>query len=210
MEPQWSHSLRQSQLQNACLSFAQCLYIATQGPEGAHLSQVQFRGFTEEGVVVYVDLRSRLGRDLSGTSGCEVMWSFPLTNEVYKFTFPQVQIVQEGLIYETAWASLRPREKAGYVSLPPDTYADELPVFSHDLDSFTPQTQTVASPNFALLLVAPVLVDHTRYIDKAAIGNTRKNYESLMQPEIQPQRWEHRLQGEVWVTRRLNAPHPGP
>lgn len=208
MEPQWSRSLRQSQQQNACLAFAQCIYIATQG---GHLSQVLFRGFTQEGaVMLFVDQRSRLGRELSSNSGCEVMWSFPLTNEVYTFPHPQVQIQREGSLVETAWASLKPREKTGYVSLPPDTYADEVSAFSHDLDSFAPQTQATVSPNFTLLLISPVLVDHTRYIDKAAIGNTRKNYESVLQPEIQPQRWEHRLEGDVWVSRRLNAPHPCP
>lgn len=175
----------------------------------AHIYQMQFRGFSEEGAIVsYADLRGNLYRELS--ADCEVMWTFPLTNEVYKFRLPRVEVRREGEMVQTAWEGLKPREKAGYVSLPPDTYADESPALSHDLDSFTPQTQSSVSPNFALLLLYPQNVDHMRYIDKAAIGNTRKSFESLPQPEVQPQRWEHCLEGGNWVTRRLNAPHPCP
>lgn len=170
---------------------------------------MQFRGFAEDGAIVsYTDIRGNLYRDIC--TGCEVMWTFPLTNETYTLKVHTVEARREGEMVRNAWEGLKPREKAGYVSLPPDTYANASPGLSHDLDSFTPQSQSSISPNFVLLLLYPHNVDHMRYIDKAAIGNTRKSFESLPQPEVQPQRWEHCLEEGNWVTKRLNAPHPCP
>ena len=210
MEPQWSLSLHQSQQTNACLSLSQCLYLTTQSTAGPHLYQTLFRGFgPNRSIVCHMDRRSRVYRELKEDGRCEVLWSFPLTNEVYRFACPGVCILDEGMEVQTAWDSLKPREKTGYVSLPPDTYADSTPL-THDIDSFRPQSQDCVSSNFAIVRFEPRFVDHMRYIDKAAIGNTRKTYESLPQPEVQPQRWEHSLQGDVWTVRRVNAPHPCP
>ena len=214
MEGEWTQVLRKSWRANECLAIAQCVYVATvhDGQPFNHPST--FRSFSPDtGLTCFLDTRSLLYSHLTTSGRCALLWSLPLTNEIYRFPSPTIELIQQSddLRMVSAWNSLKNREKQGYVGLPPDSFADESPdPLSHDINFFVPQGQDTISPYFSVVVFHPIEVDHTRYIDKTAIGNTRKTFESLPQMEVQPQRWVHRREEGGWRMRKGNASHPCP
>lgn len=78
----------------------------------------------------------------------------------------------------------------------------------HDIDNFNAQEADNVSSHFEVMLLTPISVDHTKYLDRTAIGNTRKTFESLPQPDHVSIRYIHKKHDQSWSTRELNVPAP--
>lgn len=94
------------------------------------------------------------------------------------------------------WNSLSQREKNGFCGLPPDLVAGEMQI--NEIDKFKPQEALNVSDNFVVLVVEPNWVEHSRFLDRSAIGNTRKTFESLPQPDAVSKKWLHRKGEQGW------------
>ena len=191
----WYNAMQQSFNSNRILDHCNILSVATISNSLPAVDQIRFQYFSESGIAFFLDQRSRLCSSLI-TQPSEFLWHLPLTNEYYKFT-GSVQIIPSEEIRIAHWNKLSPREKEGFYGLPPDTSVDSFERVN-DIDSFKPQEAFNVSQNFAIVHVSPSYVEHSVFPDKSAIGNTRKTYESLPQPDATSKKWIHRLVDGEW------------
>lgn len=209
----WLNGLKRSFEQNRMLEQAHYLTIGTLRSGLPKLTLMKFRGFHQNSkLIFYLDSRSNLYSDLIQNKTSEFQWFFPLTSEVFTFTTPNITLLNESSdLLTTHWNSLQEREKEAYRGIAPDVpkppRADHL---SRDLEEYKSQQSVELSPHFGVMLVEPVSVDQSVYIDKTAVGNSRKTYESLPQPDAKSRRWLHTLEEGQWKTVELSIPYIRP
>mmetsp|Transcript_5049 Transcript_5049/g.7622 ORF Transcript_5049/g.7622 Transcript_5049/m.7622 type:complete len:212 (-) Transcript_5049:39-674(-) len=202
----WIGSLKHSFNSNRMLEQSLVVFIATLQEASPQIYPLRFRGFSpEDKLTFYLDSRSHLFKELSG-SPSQLMWHFPLTSEFFRFSEPHIEFL-EGSQAQPEWNKLNEREKLGYHSVPPDTYKeDSSSPLSYDIDHYRPQDPSDVSQFFRVLQVFPTRIDHTRFVDKSAVGNTRKTFESLPAPDSDSKRWVHSFHEGVWQCKELNMP----
>lgn len=209
----WLNGLKRSFEQNRMLEQAHYLTIATLRSGMPKLTLINFRGFHQDSkLIFYLDSRSALYSDLTHNNLSELQWFFPFTNEVFNFSNPNITLINEPSdLVRTHWQFLQEREKEAYRGPAPDVpkppRADHL---SRDLEEYKAQQPIEVSPHFSVMLVEPVYVDQSVYVDKTAVGNSRKTYESLPQPDAKSRRWLHKLEEGEWKTVELNIPYIRP
>ena len=131
-----------------------------------------------------------------------------MTCEYFKLSGFITEVKDEETII-SAWNTLDPKEKEGYSGWPPDICLQNTRNIS-DIDAFKPQEAIFYSQNFSILRLQPKTVDHSIFINKTAIGNTRKTYESLPQPDSVSKRWVHRLNENNWTITEMHVPTARP
>lgn len=198
----WLQALSQSFNKNQFLDYCSILTAGVIKDSKVNLFPIRFQGFYQETLTVFYDKRSALFNNLVNQP-CEFLWHFPLTSEFFKFT---ANVFEDGteenrLAY---WHSLSQREKQGYCGLPPD--CPVLDAKQLDLDRFKPQEAVNVSENFAVLRIRPFEVEHSRFLDKSAVGNSRKSFESLPQPDSISKKWLHRLGDRGWELTEMYVP----
>lgn len=204
-QPPWTRPLHAAYSANRILDHSLVLTVAVlhEGQPAAYA--LRFRGFhSSTALLFHLDTRSQLFSALH--NGVPMfLWHLPLTCEVFKFSAASLLWSTE--LRAEEWDSLCQKEKLSYFSLPPDSAKGEnVDKLRYDIDHFAPQGTDCISSHFAVLEMSPACVDQAKYLDKSAIGNTRKTFESLPQPECSGRRWLHSLQDGLWTTSELNAP----
>lgn len=198
----WFQALNQSFSKNQFLDYSSLLTAGVIKDLKACLFPLRFQGFFQETLTVFVDKRSAF-YDCLLTQPCEVLWHFPATCEFFKLTSNVFEDnAQEARM--AYWNNLTQREKQGYCGLPPD-----CPVVNArqlDLDRFKPQEALNVSENFAVLRIRPFEVEHSKFLDKSAVGNSRKTFESLPQPDSISRKWLHRQTESGWEITELYVP----
>jgi hypothetical protein len=197
----WLNALIQSYERNRIIDYSSLLSVATINNNLPAVFPLRFQQFCDDLLVFYTDRRSVLcGCLLSQPS--EFLWLLPVTSEYFKLS-GNVFAETDPARISSLWSSLAKREKEGYCGLPPDVLL--VPSSLADTDRFKPQEASAPSSNFQVLLLRPSRVEHFRYVDKSAIGNTRKTYETLPQPDAVSHRWLHELVSSEWHTTELSA-----
>jgi hypothetical protein len=160
---------------------------------------VRHQGFTNEDLLFFIDRRSLFFHSLSEARQ-EFLWHFPMTNEFFKI---RGEIVEETADEERErlWNSLSQREKMSFCGIPPDVEVENARI--DEMDKFNPQEARKVSQNFAVLKIVANFVEHSRFLDRSAIGNTRKTFESLPQPDAVSQRWIHRKVEGIWSVKEV-------
>ncbi|CAG9316545.1 unnamed protein product [Blepharisma stoltei] len=210
--PAWAIALQRSFNTNRILEQSSILSIATLHNGAPSIYPIRFQSFySPTSFTIHLDTRSILCGDLQNPV-CQILWYLPLTNEIFKFDCPILNFLPSHHEYRVnEWKKLKQKEKNAYCGLPPDTYKEsEGSRLEYDINNFNAQNAEEVSEHFEVLIVTPINVDHTVYLDKSAIGNTRKTYESLPQPDAVSKRWVHRKHDHVWVAREMNIPAPRP
>jgi hypothetical protein len=201
------NSIQQSYNRNRALDYSNVLSVATIVNSLPFIYPIRFHHFSEEGLIFYQDKRSLLYASLISQPS-EFLWQFPLTCEFYKLS-GNIFVLESEKIISEAWMSLNEKEKVGYYGLPPDVLI-ENEILKYDINSYKPQEPKLASVNFSVIILIPDFVEHSKFLDKSAIGNTRKSYESLPQPDAVNKKWIHRLINGVWniTETQLSFPRP--
>lgn len=209
----WLNGLKKSYEQNRMIEQAHYLTMGTLRSGLPKLTLMSFRGFYQDSkLIFYIDSRSKLYSDLLKNKSSELQWFFPLTSEVFTFTTPNITLLnQSSDLLTTHWNFLQDREKEAYRGTPPDLplppRADPL---SRDLEEYKAQETVELSHHFVVMLVEPVLVDQSVYVDKTAAGISREMFESLPHPDAKSRRWIHTLEEGEWKTVELNIPYIRP
>ena len=202
MDPSWINALKRSYSTNRILDHCNILSVATLQNSFPKIFHLRFQFFSLNSLCFYIDKRSLLC-SLLLSQPSEFLWHFPLTSEFFKFSGP-VFLEPSSEILSKHWSSLSAKEKESFCGLPPDLVLESSE--SNDLDSFKPQEALQTSEHFAVIVLSPGLVEHSQFVDKSAIGNTRKTFESLPQPDGISRKWLHALKDSVWETNEVNAP----
>lgn len=199
----WFTAVQQSFNKNRILDHCSIISVATLVNSLPSIFPIRFQYFNDFGLVFYLDNRTNLFNSLLSQPS-EFLWHFPLTNEFYKFSGVVSQVMCEEVLSEN-WSRLTQREKEGYCGLPPDILVDKS-LANNDIDHFKPQEPNQPSRNFGIICIRPESIEHSVFLDKSAIGNTRKTYESLPQPDAVSKKWVHRLTEGEWVIVEMNVP----
>lgn len=202
----WFQALNQSFSKNQFLDYSSLLTAGVIKDSRVCLFPLRFQGFYQELLTVFIDKRSAFYDNLLAQP-CEILWHFPATSEFFKFTANVFDDNAED-IRSAYWTNLTQREKQGYCGLPPDCPASNMKQL--DLDRFKPQEAFNVSENFAVLRIRPFEVEHSKFLDKSAIGNSRKTFESLPQPDSVSKKWLHRLRETGWEITELYVPTARP
>ena len=198
----WFQALSQSHSKNRILDHSNLLTLCTLIDSHPSMSPVRFQSFLPDSFSVFLDRRGQVHSSLfSGPH--EFLWHFPLTSEFFKFRGRVAEETNDE-VRTRAWNSLSQREKNGFCGLPPDLVVGETQV--QEIDKFKPQEALNVSDNFVVLVVEPDWVEHARFLDKTAIGNTRKTFESLPQPDAVSKKWLHRKAGSGWEVVEMFVP----
>ena len=204
--PSWLSGLQASYGANRMIDATNYMVIATIEDALPAARTLKFRGFEGTCLSFYMDQRSRLFENLNSGGPCELLWQFSISKETYRIACNQISLGSQEQV-DAIWETLTKKEKEEYVGPVPDRQLDPVEDRKlNDIDSYNPQEITKRSGNFAVVHLHPRKVEYTRQIDKSAIGNTRKTYESLPQPEQKVVRFLQYLNEEgAWETQSLTA-----
>ena len=199
----WFNAIQQSYTRNRILDHCNIISVAVLIDSLPRIFPLRFQFFANQGIGFFLDNRSQLFSSLLSQPS-EFLWHLPLTSEFFKLS-GLVTLISDEEALSKYWSSLNSKEKECYCGLPPDININNRQT-NNDIDSFKPQEALRFSQNFSIITLIPNCVEHAIFIDKSAIGNTRKTYESLPQPDSISRKWVHKKIDGIWETLEKSAP----
>jgi len=159
----WRVPLSRALHSNRSLAYARYFQLATVCPDGYPGNRtVVFRGFFENALKIITDARSQKVVQINHNAGAEICWYFPKTREQFRLKgqlilvgedYPELTLKNER---QTTWQGLSDAARTQFVwSNPGEPRVDGDPAFSQPLPD--PKQPL---PNFCLLLLEPIQVDH--------------------------------------------------
>ncbi|MEQ9354822.1 Npun_F5749 family FMN-dependent PPOX-type flavoprotein [Coleofasciculus chthonoplastes] len=159
----WRVPLSRALHRNRSLPYARYFQLATVCPDGYPANRtVVFRGFFDNHLKIITDARSHKVNQIYHNSGAEICWYFPNTREQFRLRgqliligedYPELTLKNER---QTTWQRLSDAARVQFAwSNPGEPRVESDPAFSQP-----PPDPEQPLPNFCLLLLEPIQVDH--------------------------------------------------
>ncbi|MEQ9234776.1 Npun_F5749 family FMN-dependent PPOX-type flavoprotein [Coleofasciculus sp. E2-BRE-01] len=159
----WRVPLSRALHRNRSLPYARYFQLATVRPDGYPANRtVVFRGFFDNHLKIITDARSQKVNQIYHNSGAEICWYFPKTREQFRLRgqlilvgedYPELTLKNER---QTTWQGLSDAARVQFAwSNPGEPRIESDPAFSQP-----PPDPEQPLPNFCLLLLEPIQVDH--------------------------------------------------
>ncbi|MEQ9368231.1 MAG: pyridoxamine 5'-phosphate oxidase family protein [Coleofasciculus chthonoplastes F3-SA18-01] len=159
----WRVPLSRALHRNRSLPYARYFQLATVYPDGYPANRtVVFRGFFDNYLKIITDSRSQKVNQINHNPGAEICWYFPKTREQFRLRgqlilvgedYPELTLKKERQI---TWQGLSDAARVQFAwSNPGEPRVESDPAFSQP-----PPDPEQPLPNFCLLLLEPIQVDH--------------------------------------------------
>ncbi|EGR30668.1 hypothetical protein IMG5_126240 [Ichthyophthirius multifiliis] len=117
----------------------------------------------------------------------------------YKLYILKYSLVGQSLIKIDCWDRNENEKRKLYHETHPDTYK-----VNNDLDKYNLQSKNNLSPNYAILIFRPYMIEHSCFIMPQVIANGRKQFESIFKPYKKNQKFIHQIEKNEWKVYELN------